>query len=133
MGGFFESPPQGLDMGRNSVSWDVGVKLNNTDVVLNDLVVPIFFEDKTVDLILKSPNVQLSLFSSAIPITFKNLKLEKKLRCKKIGTTGDRQIPAKFCSPVAALEGGRRLAQDSGKGFSMTCAPASAEITEIIV
>merc|ERR1712083_382373 len=108
-------------------------KLNNTDVVLNDLVVPVFFEDKTVDLILKSTNVQLSLFSFAIPISFKNLKLEKKLRCKKLGTTGDRRIPAKFCSPAVALEGVRRLAQDSGKGFSMTCVPASAGITEIIV
>jgi len=131
--GFFESPPQDLDMGRNSVSWDVGVKLNNTDVVLNELVVPVFFMDKTVDLILKGPDVKLSLLSGHFPITFKHLKLEKRLRCKKIGTVDDREIPAKYCSPVAALEGGRRLARDNGKGFSMACTPVKAGLTEITV
>merc|ERR1711912_56415 len=78
---------------------------------------------KTVDLVLRSSDVKLNLFSYGIPISFENLKLEKKLKCKKIGTTDERQIPDKFCSPVAALEGGRRLAQDSGKGFSMSCTP----------
>merc|ERR1712110_1291438 len=104
---------------------------NNTNDVLTALVVPVFFEGKTVDLVLRSRDVKLSLFSYGIPISFENLKLEKKLKCKKIGTTDGRQIPAKFCTPVAALEGGRRLAQDTGKGFSMTCTPTSS--TEIVV
>jgi len=131
--GFFESPPLDLDMGRNFAFWDVGVKLNNTAVVLNELVVPVFFMDKTVDLILKSSDVKLSLLSGHFPITFENLKLEKRLRCKKIGTVDEREIPAKYCSPVAAIEGGRRLARDSGKGFSMTCTPVTAGNTEITV
>merc|ERR1712232_823060 len=129
--GYFESPAQGLDFGRNSVNWDVGVRLNNTNDVLTDFIVPIFFEDKTVNLVLKSQDVKLSLFSYGIPITFENLKLEKKLKCKKIGTTDQRKIPDKFCSPEAALGGGRRLAHDSGKGFSMSCSPISS--TEIVV
>merc|ERR1719487_786068 len=129
--GFFESPAQGLDFGSNNVNWDVGVRLNNTNDVLTALVVPVFFEGKSVDLVLKSSDVKLSLFNYGIPITFNNLKLEKKLKCKKIGTTEEREIPMKFCSPVAALEGGRRLAGDTGKGFSMACTPTSS--TEIVV
>jgi len=130
LGSFF-SPAQDLDFGRNNVNWDVGVRLNNTNDVLTALVVPVFFEGKSVDLVLKSSDVKLSLFNYGIPITFNNLKLEKKLKCKKIGTTEEREIPMKFCSPVAALEGGRRLAGDTGKGFSMACTPTSS--TEIVV
>jgi len=129
--GFFESPPQGLDFGSNNVNWDVGVRLNSTGDVLTALVVPVFFEGKEVDLVLKSSDVKLSLFNYGIPITFNNLKLEKRLRCKKIGTTDEREIPTKFCSPGSALEGGRRLARDSGKGFSMACTPTSS--AEIVV
>lgn len=125
--GYFPTKKQRLALGDNKVTWDVGATLFDSSSLLNSLILPIFLENKTVDLTLKSEDVSLWIRFVVLPsYTFKKLTLEKTLSCRMLSMTPSKDIPEEFCTPKDNAEG-RRLY--SSQGYSMRCTPTSLVLT----
>merc|ERR1712226_1190611 len=91
-------------------------------------ILPMFLQNKTVDLMLSSEDVSLWLRFTVLPsYVFKKLKLVKTLSCRMIEITEGGDIPDKFCHPSTDSKEstkGRRL--DASQGYSIACTPTSA-------
>jgi hypothetical protein len=121
--GYFPTEGTWLALGNNKVHWDVGATLADSSSLINNFIVPLFLQNKTVNLKLKSEDVALWLRFTVLPsYTFKQLTLEKTLSCRMLGTVDTKEIPDKFCHPKQNA-GGRRL--DSGQGYSIVCEAAA--------
>lgn len=119
--GHFSTPESKLQLGKNKVTWDVGLTYADVGVLLNDFITPLFMEKKTVDLKLSGDDVSLTTSFANIPaVSVKRLKLEKTLSCKMLAIGDEKEIPEKFCHPENAAVGHRL---DTSKGYSITCTP----------
>lgn len=121
--GYFPTQESWLGLGSNKVKWDVGASLFDSGSLLNQFIEPLFFENKTVALKLKSEDVSLWLRFTVLPsYTFKKLTLEKVLTCKSIGITQDtKEVDDKFChgdDPSYKTQ-----------GFSIQCVPSTTIVT----
>lgn len=115
--GYFTTPVTHLKLGNNNAAWDVGATLASADVVLQDFIIPLFMEQKTLNLKLSADDVSLGLkVAHALKIPMKRLKLEKSLSCKMLAIGGAKTIPEKFCA------GGK----DQSQGYSISCTPAAS-------
>merc|ERR1711924_100869 len=105
-------------------------------ILLNDFIVPLFMDHKTVNLKLSGDDVSMHLrFAHVLPIPIKRLRLEKTLSCKILGMSEAKDIPEEICHSAHVGEG-RRL--DSSQGYSIRCTPhspsgAASASSEIVV
>jgi len=126
--GYVQTQQENLKFDKNHMHWDIhGVTPDGA--LMTGLILPMFRDKKTVQLVLSSSDVELKLlhaFGVKSP-TYTNLKLEKTLTCGMLGTTENYTIPDSICHP--ALSGGNRLT-DSTPGYSISCTPtpSSADI-----
>merc|ERR1711870_194135 len=101
--GYFGTPETHLKLGKNHANWDVGAKLLDSSSLLNEFILPMFLENKTVSLVLGSDDVSMLLRFTVLPLPFSKLKLEKKLTCTKLAMTDPYPIPDKFCHSSASV------------------------------
>merc|ERR1719333_1462435 len=132
--GSFQTPATRLKLGKNEVTWDIGATLTDAAILLNDFIVPLFMDHKTVNLKLSGDDVSMHLrFAHVLPIPIKRLRLEKTLSCKMLGMSEAKDMPEEICHSAHVGEG-RRL--DSSQGYSIRCTPHSAGVSasaEIVV
>merc|ERR1712151_64475 len=74
--------------------------LSDTQTLLNDFIVPMFAENKTVKLFIDVENVTLKLFSF---LKIPDLKMHKVLSCRATNTTQPKDIPSKYCNPSSEI------------------------------
>jgi hypothetical protein len=128
----FLTPVTHLKLGDNKATWDIGATLFDATTLLNDFILPMFFEAKTVDLKLSGQDVALGLHffhGKRELISLKRLKLEKTLSCSMLAIGDSKDISDKFCHSKAATKG-RRL--DSGTGYSMKCVPKKSSALVVV-
>merc|ERR1712083_827264 len=121
--GYFGTPETHLKLGNNHANWDVGAKLLDSSSLLNEFILPMFLENKTVSLVLGSDDVSMLLRFTVLPLPFSKLKLEKKLDCSMLATTNVHPIPDKFCHPSGSTE-----ERDESQGYSIKCVPHTTTI-----
>jgi len=123
-------PEMKLKHGSNPVDFSTGVALSDTQTLLNDFIVPMFTENKTVKLFIDVENVTLKLFSF---LRIPDLKMHKVLSCRATNTTQPKDIPSKYCNPSSEIASRmdtldfmdlawrRRLLGDSNQGYKIAC------------
>merc|ERR1712050_755269 len=68
--GYFGTPETHLKLGNNHANWDVGAKLLDSSSLLNEFILPMFLENKTVSLVLGSDDVSMLLRFTVLPLPF---------------------------------------------------------------
>jgi hypothetical protein len=132
--GYATFPKMTLKRGDNALDFTVGVVLSDASTVITDFILPMFSENKTVQLFLDAENVTAHVLHF-FPVP--DLHLHKVLRCTGTKTTDPKEIPAKYCQPTKATTWaspgmneliqtalGRRLqgtVGDTQKGYVIKC------------
>lgn len=129
-------PEMNLKPGTNPVDFTTGIAIADTTSLLNNFIVPMFVEGKTVKLFIDVQNITLTVLKF---IKVPNLKMNKVLVCHGSNTTQPKEIPDKYCKPEsvdplspASADLGvleqltqemweRRLSRDQGQGYQMVC------------
>merc|ERR1712137_816987 len=128
-----------LKRGSNPVDFSARVALADTQTLLNDFIVPMFAENKSVKLYLDVANVTVKVFGF---LKVSDLHMHKVLVCQRKSTKVSKQIPSQYCSPSEAEDeesqdlssevSWRRLLGDSNQGYEISCT-GSSDVSTVVV
>jgi hypothetical protein len=92
-------PSMSLKHGDNPVDFTTSVALVDPTSLLNNFILPMFVDGKTVKLYLDVPDLSLDVFG-LFPVP--KLRMHKVLSCRGANTTAPKDIPESICHPTDA-------------------------------
>jgi len=145
----YTAPVMDLQAGSNHMQFSVGtnfVSPNAKNIFLVAFTLPMFQDEKKVELIIESPHIDMVAGLKVLGINFgisvKALKLYNKLTCSKVALHPSLEIPDTICYPHKSHEDAastsseeqaasrRRL--DESSSYEVRCTPGAPKVESLL-
>jgi hypothetical protein len=98
--GYFTAPELHLKPGHNDVSFTTGATLSDSTNLLNNFVLPMFFEGTNATLALDGEDMDITV----LKIPLKKLHLKNTLTCYKVELLEPSEVPAQYCPNASSTQ-----------------------------